>query len=240
MGCYYQMNGGVWVCGIICQLIPQFTNYLTGRFKLCFGMRPSNLQLSNPATYLLPQGNLAVEAEKEAVERLSPAILNHSYRTFLFALALADIEGITVDVEHLYAASMLHDVGLETPDPNCCFAVSGGRLMYQVAQRSGIHSSVSEILAEAIIHHITPGVGRELGELPLLIQWGSLLDMSGLRLWEIPKDYAESTLIRFPRKNLKNHLLACWKKETTTFSKGRTALVERWSRLSWLVRIAPF
>lgn len=225
------------------QRIPQVAKYLVGRVRLKLGIRPSGPFKIDAATYALPKSTLVVEAENEAAKALTPSILNHSYRTFLFALALSYLDRIALDpvgIEHLYVTSLLHDIGLDAPDPNCCFAVRGGRVMQAVALRAGVNSSVAETLADAITHHITPGAGSELGPLPRLIQAGSLLDATGIRLWHISKDYERSTLKRYPRPDFKAQVTARWMNEVATFPEGRAALVERFARFSCLVRIAPF
>ena len=58
-----------------------------------------------------PDSALTRAAEALARRRLSPALLNQSYRTYAFGAALADLENVDVDHELLYAAALLHDVG---------------------------------------------------------------------------------------------------------------------------------
>ena len=64
-----------------------------------------------------PDSALTRAAEDVARRRLSPALLNHSYRTFAFGAALGELENVDVDRELLFAAALLHDVGLPTPVP---------------------------------------------------------------------------------------------------------------------------
>ena len=56
-------------------------------------------------------------AEQVAHERLTPAVLNHSYRCYSYGVAIAALEDIDVDRELLFAAAMLHDTGLSAPAP---------------------------------------------------------------------------------------------------------------------------
>ncbi len=231
-----------WV--IVSEVPRRSVTYPVGRLKLKLSIRPSAKFEIDSATYSLPKITLALEAETRAAKGLNPSLLNHSYRTFLFALALSYLDRIALDpvyIEHLYVTSLLHDIGLEAPDPNCCFAVRGGQVMRKVAVRSGVGASVAKTLAEAITDHITPRrVGSELGPLPRMIQAGSLLDATGIRLWDISKDYQRSILKRYPRLDLKDQISARWKNEVATFPEGRAALVERFARFSCFVRFAPF
>src|SRR3954469_16355802 len=52
-----------------------------------------------------PSSALTRAAVEQAQRRLSPALLNHSYRTYAFGAALGALEGLTVDTELLFAAA---------------------------------------------------------------------------------------------------------------------------------------
>jgi len=67
-----------------------------------------------PTQLLPPSSALTRAAEVQAHRRLSPALLNHSYRTFAFGAALGALENLAFDRELLFAAALLHDVGLPT------------------------------------------------------------------------------------------------------------------------------
>ena len=221
-------------------VLRQGLGYTIGRLRLAMGLRRKAPLNIDPASFDLPRSTLAKRAEEEAQETLTPSILHHSYRTFLYGLALAEIDGIKVDREHLYVTSLLHDISLESPDPQCCFAVRGGQVMKAVAEKAGADAALADTLAEAITHHITPGVGMELGPLPLLLQGGAMVDLTGQRLWHLPKTYEASTRKRYPRLDVKDVLSDCWKKEARTFSAGRAAFIEKVIFFSLLVRCAPF
>ena len=70
----------------------------------------------DPARLVPPSSALTRAAVEQAQRRLSPALLNHSYRTFAFGAALGALEGLTVDRELLFAAALLHDTGLPTSE----------------------------------------------------------------------------------------------------------------------------
>src|SRR5579872_4380811 len=55
-------------------------------------------------TLQVPDSRLAKDAEAEARETLSPHVLEHSYRTFLFGMALAALDGTQVDTEMVFVA----------------------------------------------------------------------------------------------------------------------------------------
>jgi len=219
--------------------LRQTAQFVAGRLRLALGGQrgPAGFDL---ATFTFPDTALARAALEEAVETLTPAMLGHSRRTFVYGLALAGLDGVPVDVEHLYATSLLHDICLETPDGGGCFAVRGGPTMRQVALDAGEAPATADLLATAITDHITPGVRYADGALAPLLQFGAMVDLTGLRLWDLDPEFVQSVLDAEPRHALKEHLPACWVAEARAFPRGRAAFIERAFLFSWLVRMAPF
>ncbi len=220
--------------------LRQSLAYTVGRLRLALGLRRRDAASLDLDSLELPDSKLAREAEAEARATISPPMINHSYRTFLYGVALSHLDGVAVDTEHLYAAALLHDVALEAPDPGCCFAVRGGRTMRDVALRAGADEATARALAEGVANHITPGVGYAQGVLAPLIQFGAMVDLTGLRLWDLRADFVDAVAARHPRLGAKRHLGACWRAEARTFPEGRAAFVEKAFRFSLLVRLAPF
>lgn len=66
-----------------------------------------------PARRLLPPDSALTRAALDVANRVLPAtLLNHSFRSYVFGRALGELDNIHVDTELLYAAALLHDVGL--------------------------------------------------------------------------------------------------------------------------------
>lgn len=214
--------------------------YVADRVRLALGLRRADAAGLDLDAFALPGSRLVREAETEARETLTPSMLAHSQRTFFYGLALARLDRTPVDVEHFYATSLLHDIALETPEPGACFAVRGGRTMEAVALRAGLDAATARRLGDAIAHHITPGVGPELGPLAPLLQLGAMVDLTGRRLWELRPDFVSAVLARHPRQQMKRHLGGCWRAEAETVRGGRAAFAERVFRFSLLVGLAPY
>ena len=64
----------------------------------------------------VPDSRFAREVETAAAEQ-NPVILTHSYRSWIFGRALADVDGSDVDEELLFAGALLHDHGIEPVVP---------------------------------------------------------------------------------------------------------------------------
>ena len=59
----------------------------------------------DPSSLTTPDSPLARDAETAARDLLSPAVLNHSYRSFAWGAALAAVDGIAFDRELFYVAA---------------------------------------------------------------------------------------------------------------------------------------
>ena len=100
----------------------------------------------DPAQLVPPCSALTRAAVAQAQRRLSPALLNHSYRTFAFGAALGALESLTVDAELLFAAALLHDTGLPTSERNVDFTRSSARIARDVAEEVGLSSAATETM----------------------------------------------------------------------------------------------
>jgi hypothetical protein len=213
--------------------------YTLGRLRLALGLRaPDATSLAFDALPL-PDSRLARDAEGECRELLTPIMVNHSLRTFWFGLALAQRDGLTLDREHLYVTSLLHDIALESPDPKCCFAIAGGRRMQALALRADCDAALAETLGDAIAQHITPGVDAGAGPLAPTIAAGAMLDLTGLRLTDLAPGFVAGVHRRHPRLGCAKHLAECWRREVRAFPEGRAAAVERLARFSLILRLSP-
>jgi HD-GYP domain-containing protein (c-di-GMP phosphodiesterase class II) len=116
----------------------------------------------------IPDSALTRAAEELAQQRLSRALLNHSYRTYRFGAALGELENLDVDRELLYAAAMLHDVGhTRVSTRNAC----------DIAEQVGLSTAATHILRTAITLHDGPGVTLAAGPVAYLLWAGAGLDV---------------------------------------------------------------
>ena len=123
-----------------------------------------------------PDSALTRAAEALARRHLSPALLNHSYRTYAFGAALGELENLDVDREVLFAAALLHDVGLPTPVPHVDFTLASARVARDVAEQVGLSTAATDILLSAVTLQHSPGVTLAHGEVAYLLSAGVGLD----------------------------------------------------------------
>ena len=214
--------------------------YTAGRLRMLLGVRPQCVGTLDLDRLVLPDSQLVADALRECRETLTPSMQNHSLRTFAFGLALADLDGVRLDLENFYVASLLHDIALERPTPNRCFAVVGAERALAIAQRAGANEAKARAIAEGICMHVTPGVGFERGPIGPMLSAGALVDLAGVRLWDLDPAFAHSAEERHPRLAMKRHLTACWAAEARAVPGGRAAFIARYAAFRLFVRLAPF
>lgn len=192
------------------------------------------------ASIVVPDSALARAAEQEALDSVTPHVLEHSYRTYFFGKALAAMDGAQVDDELVYVASLLHDLQLEHPTPGRCFAVVGGERAAQFVRDHGGPESRAEAVGAAIAAHITLGASENLSDPGGFVSAGAGTDVFGLRLSDLDTAWVDELLQRHPRREFKRHMLKAWAAESAAVPNGRAAWLTRYAAFPLLVKAAPF
>ena len=132
----------------------------------------------------LPRGPLA-EAVLSAVRTSqSPSIANHSVRSFLFAQLIAAhdacLDDAAYDRDLLFAATVMHDLGLSGAAPGAeRFEVEGADLAAALLRTNGVPDRDVDRVWEAIALHASPGIADRMGPLAYLTYKGSFTDAAG-------------------------------------------------------------
>jgi hypothetical protein len=130
---------------------------------------------------VLPTGALADASLAVARSSVSRPIVDHSIRTFLFALLLADHEGCLNDADYdedlLFAATVMHDLGLgDRATGEARFEVEGADLAAAVLRRHGVAELDIDRVWEAIALHASVGIAHRRGLLTSLTHKGVFID----------------------------------------------------------------
>ena len=134
--------------------LPQILRLVGGYM----GIRPRRRAAALDVLPAPPDSGAARQAE-ELCDRQRPEILvNHCYRTYLWAAILASRQGLRYDEELLYVSSLLHDLGLSEqgdpqPDPGC-FALVGAKRCQEVGALYGWDPDRRVRAAEAVTLHM--------------------------------------------------------------------------------------
>ncbi|MFB6892489.1 HD domain-containing protein [Kitasatospora sp. NPDC056327] len=125
----------------------------------------------------LPTGPLAEAVLAAARASESPAVANHSVRSFLFAQILAAHEGCLEDSAYdrdlLFAATVLHDLGAgDLAAGEARFEVEGADLAAALLRRHAVPEADVDRVWEAIALHTSPGIAERRGLLCHLTREG--------------------------------------------------------------------
>lgn len=189
----------------------------------------------------LPTSALTATAEQEAAAVLSPAMLQHSYRTYLFGSAVAHLQHVDVDREVLFAAAMLHGIGLMRPVADVDCTLAGATAALRVAEAVGLSTAATQVLRNAICLHHSPDVTLAVdGAVAYLLAVGAALDTTGYRSWLLPRALLGTVTADYSRRGFRNELAAAIAAESAAVPNGRVRLLRRYGALDLAIRHAPF
>jgi len=173
-----------------------------------------------------------------------PWLLQHALRTYAWARLLAHKDGIPHEVETVFAAALLHDVGLTqaAADPvDGCFAVRGARAAMTFMREAGASADQANRVAIAIALHLDLEVSiSERGTHAHLLQAGAALDVVGSRSRELSRQVRQGVLDVHPRLGLKQQLCVCMRREAAASPRSRMGLYVDRFRFPDLIQRAPF
>src|SRR5215475_13174800 len=90
----------------------------------------------------------------------SPALLNHSIRSYVWAALYAKDHGISFDDELLYVSALLHDIGLVKAFDNHAlpFEDAGGHVAWVLTAGAGWSVERRQRAADVIVRHMWKAV----------------------------------------------------------------------------------
>jgi hypothetical protein len=159
----------------------------------------------------VPTSPAATAAREVAVEFCSPALLNHSERSYYFAVGFASVAALSFDAELLYVSAQLHDLGLTEPFDNhrIAFETAGGYAAWLLTAGAGWPTDRRRRAMEVIERPMWPSVDPERDPEGHLLEIATGLDISGARPDVLPRTYLEEVLARYPRLDLGPEFTAC-------------------------------
>jgi hypothetical protein len=213
---------------------------LVGRVKLALGRLPDGASSIDVRDFEPPDSKLAREAEAACAEQLD-LIAAHSYRTWMWGMALAALDREQLDRELFYCAALVHDWGATVPVPGEDFTIRGAERALACAQAAGIDPARAEVIADGICCHTTPGVTvKRDGPIAYYVQYGAMVDGAGLRAWDVAPHNIAEVLRRHPRgPGFKRGLSETIREEARAVPEGRFGLLRRCG-MTLAVRMAPF
>lgn len=201
-------------------------------------LKPPRLQLEAVAPP--PDSELARNVEAFLQETHSELLVCHGYRSYLFASALAEYRKVKHDRELVYVSCLLHDLGL-TPEAagDGAFELRGARRAAEYCLDCGMSEPRADVVHEAIAWHTAVGAVPTRSIEGELLQWGSGLDVIGLRSEWVHRATLAEILELHPRGEFKCGIVALLKE---ALAQGPTSSLHTLAQLGFIGRIrrAPF
>ncbi len=164
-----------------------------------------------------------------AGEYCSPALLNHSVRSYLWAASFAAAREIVFDDELLYVSAVLHDLGLLTEFDNhrLPFEFAGGHVAAMFAAGAGWPRPRRRRVVEVIVAHMADSVDVRLDPEGFLLERSTGFDISGRGPEDFPEEVQAAVMARYPRLGLAEEFLACFRDQADRKPTSQAAAAVR-------------
>ena len=185
-----------------------------------------------------PETPLARAAERACNDSSPSWLVNHVLRTWMWSALLARRDGVGHDADLLYAAAILHDLGLTDrfrPEHGGCFAIAGARGAFGLAREAGADNAAASRIGEAIALHLDVAVAVERGAEAHLLQRAAAADVIGTGLRGLSRPLRDRVNARHPRDGFVPALTETMRKEAAVSPDTRMGFYCR--RLGFLDRI---
>lgn len=161
---------------------------------------------------MFPETPAAEAALSVATRLCSPALLNHSIRSYLWGGRYAAAHGIDVDVELYYVAALLHDLALTEPFDSyrLPFEEAGGQLAWVFGMAAGWPEERSARVSEIIVLHMRDDVASADDPESHVLQVATSWEVVGRHPEEFPPDVRAQVLAHYPRLGFGTEFLACF------------------------------
>ena len=177
----------------------------------------------------VPDSRLAREATAVAARAEAPEIFNHSIRSFFFSQLASKAGRIDHDVELVYVATILHDVGLTEAhmSERERFEVDGANVARDLVKRHDAADNRSDLVWDAVVMHYSSELAKWKQPEVQLVNAGIAVDF-GYGLGDLAREDVVAVLMAAPRTGFVPAFLAAVTAVATRkpFATGNTFVTD--------------
>lgn len=156
------------------------------------------------AGIVVPDTPLVARAIEYAREHCEPYLFNHSMRSWLFAVVIAQLKQSPHDPEVLAVSTVLHDIGLAKAfDGPLRFEVEGANAARDFVRAQGVTESRAQLIWDGVALNSTPSIALHKENDIALCTMGIGLDWGGWGIEMLAATQIAAIVEAFPRLEMK-------------------------------------
>jgi HD domain len=161
----------------------------------------------------------------------APMVWHHCERSYQFAAAFAQADGVVLDDEVLYLGTLLHDVGLcPGGDGTSRFEIRGANLVRTMLLEQGMERHRIDNVWDCIAMHASSAFARHKSPETRYSSRGISVDVRGSGAATLDPKFVRAVLDRWPRHDFPSQFSDLLKEEVRAHPET--------TRLSWLESVA--
>jgi HD domain len=157
----------------------------------------------------VPDSTLARRSRELIADVAAPFLVNHSVRSYAWAVELARHDRLRFDPEILYVSSMLHDIGLVPAyDLGGCFEVDSAIAAEGLVRQAGEPEARAHAIYDVIALHNNETLPPDAASEVVLLWDSTGVDVTGDRLNDVRPAIIPGLLAAYPRLDFKREFAA--------------------------------
>ena len=213
------------------QLIKQVIVPATLSYSKTFLKQPENTQQFELKNIQIPDTSIIKDAIFELESTQNLAIINHSWRSYIWGVAIAQHKNWQFDEESLLIASLMHDVGLadhQTQYACQCFTLESTLRSESLCAKHDFPQDKTDNVSNAICLHMNGYLDendQHLSKEVLLLQKATSCDVIGTDLALFSTQFKDEVLAKYPRIQFNSEMRKLISIEAKRNPQSRTALM---------------